>query len=621
MRHYARFKLVILTSIVFKFIPAFSQEIDSEVILKHTVCKIENNKLIIENQLKIAIYNRKGEDNIHFAIPYNDKRTIKNLSGHITDLSGKTVRKLSKKQIKDVSDISEFSLYEDDYKKTFTLKHNQYPYTIHLNYTRILDEYMHIIRWTPFHKSKYPTRKGILEIILPSNKKIQIKEINISQKPKISENENTKHYLWEINNTKEFKKENFSPPAYAIIPKIIIKPEEFTYEIHGKQDSWRNFGQWVYDLTSGQNDLPKSEKIIIDTLLKDCRNNKEKVNRLYNYLQDNTRYISVQLGIGGFKPFPASYVAEKKYGDCKALSNYMMSMLQYAGIKSHYITIYHDDNIPELSIDFPSQQFNHVVVLVPFENDSTWLECTSDNIPAGYVGKNIHNRSALLIEKDKSQLVKTPALSNHDVLTVRKFYFKLYTENKDEVRIEYKKRGPGFEYFSSISKDTDIKTQKEILERMHYFFPDKEIIDFLFQRESLDSASIELFIDMKINSQIKKYGNDFVCPVIGMPVPDFELPSKRKLPVWINSPKHIVDTFLYQPPSTLQTSTIPKNDSISSKYGVYTVECKKDSDKVVFVRTFQLNSGKYSIEEYPGFYAFIQSIKKLERKNIITLVQ
>ncbi len=61
---------------------------------------------------------------------------------------------------------------------------------------------------------------------------------------------------------------------------------------------------------------------------------RQKVFALYDYLQKNTRYISVQLGIGGWQPFPADYVATKRYGDCKALSNFMVALLKEAGIKA-----------------------------------------------------------------------------------------------------------------------------------------------------------------------------------------------------------------------------------------------------------------------------------------------
>lgn len=597
------------------------QDPNAEIKLKHTICKIENDRLVVENQLKIKVYNRKGEDNIHFSIPYNDKKELKNLSGFITDFSGNKVRKLSKKEIKDVSDVSDMSLFEDDYKKVFTLKHNQYPYIIHVNYTHIIKEYLNITQWTPVYNSKYLTRKGILEIYLPADRQYYIKEINISIKPKLEQIENQKHYTWEIDNTVNFKKEEYSPPIEAIIPKIIVSPEDFNYEIHGKQDSWKNFGQWIYNLSDGFLTLPASERHTIDTLIQNCENDKEKIKRLYYYLQDNTRYISVQLGIGGFRPFSATYVAEKKYGDCKALSNYMRAMLNYAGIESYYVNILADDNNSPFYMDFPSQQFNHAIVMIPMKQDSIWLECTSDYNPVGYVNEYIHNRQALIIANNNSKLTKTPALTPSDVMSTARYTFNLKTEGMDVVTINYKKKGSEFLFFSGLAKEADIDLQKEIIERMHYYFHDKEITDYSFYNESRDSASINLSLELNVNNQIKKYGNDLVCKVIDLLLPDFERPSKRKLPVWINYPKYSIDTIEYIIPERFKISTVPEDITISGLYGFYKLESKTTSDKVILIRSFQLNKGNYSLNEYPDIYSFIQKVKIAERKNIISLTK
>ena len=53
-------------------------------------------------------------------------------------------------------------------------------------------------------------------------------------------------------------------------------------------------------------------------------------------MQSRTRYASIQLGIGGYKPAPAMEVSEKGYGDCKGLTNYMSALLKEAGITSYY---------------------------------------------------------------------------------------------------------------------------------------------------------------------------------------------------------------------------------------------------------------------------------------------
>ena len=72
-------------------------------------------------------------------------------------------------------------------------------------------------------------------------------------------------------------------------------------------------------------------------MVKNATTDREKAAILYNYMQNNMRYVSIQLGIGGLRPFPASFVDDKKYGDCKALSNYLKSALDAVGVKSNIV--------------------------------------------------------------------------------------------------------------------------------------------------------------------------------------------------------------------------------------------------------------------------------------------
>ena len=146
---------------------------------------------------------------------------------------------------------------------------------------------------------------------------------------------------------------------------------------------------------------------------------REKIFILYDFLQKNTRYISIQLGIGGWQPFEAAYVAEKKYGDCKALSNYMIALLKEAGITGKYVEIYGGKSPPPFIEDFSFSQSNHVISCVPLNKDTIWLECTSQTVSPGYMGSFTGNRKALLIDETGGHVVQTPVYRAGDNLRLR----------------------------------------------------------------------------------------------------------------------------------------------------------------------------------------------------------
>jgi hypothetical protein len=612
------FILLLFTNGVF---PLYSQAKNAEILLKHTICTIDKGELSVETRLRIAVYNRKGEDLVTFSLPFSHPKQIKTISGSITDKSGKTIRQLKKSEIKSTSNISDISLFENNYKKTFSLKHSSYPYTVEVNYINEFDEYYNIADWSPVYASRYKTKKAILELHVPKNFAFNLKEINIGSPPKISEDAGSKHYKWICKYDTVYEKEVYAPPLKSITSRIIITPVNFTYGIKGKQDTWTNFGQWKYNLTEGLQELPPSEKYVVDTLLRNCKSLHEKISKLYYYLQDNTRYISVQIDIGGFRPFTATYVAEKKYGDCKALSNYMLALLKYAGIKAYYTNIYADEENPPLIPQIPSQQFNHVIVFIPLENDSIWLDCTNDYTPTGFVSSFIQDRWALVIDSNNSKLVRTPSLKESDVCSITRYNYDLKTNGRDIVKISHKARGPEYEYLLTRLNNMTGKEQVEFINWMHYYFPDKKLVHYDYSTVARDSAGIMLSVEYDISNQIRKYGNDLICEINNLHIPDFEKPEKRKLPVWINYPRHSIDSIIYQFPDNTVSEHMPENLSISTAYGFYKLKVVPKTNGAIIIRSFLLKRGKYSLDEYPDFYAFIKNINQAERKNIISLKQ
>ena len=138
-------------------------------------------------------------------------------------------------------------------------------------------------------------------------------------------------------------------------------------------------------------------------LIKDCKTDRDKIKILYTYLQNMTRYVAIYLGMGGWEPHRVDEVHQNKYGDCKDLTIYMLAMLKQAGITG-YPALAHSTKY--VNPDFPSNQFNHVIACVPLEQDTIWLECTSDTYSPGQVSSDLQGANVLLVKNNASELVK-----------------------------------------------------------------------------------------------------------------------------------------------------------------------------------------------------------------------
>ena len=69
-------------------------------------------------------------------------------------------------------------------------------------------------------------------------------------------------------------------------------------------------------------DVPLETAAYIKEITGNISDPKAKAQKIYEYMQHKTHYVSIQIGIGGYQPFTASEVDKDGYGDCKALCNY-----------------------------------------------------------------------------------------------------------------------------------------------------------------------------------------------------------------------------------------------------------------------------------------------------------
>jgi len=293
----------------------------------------------------------------------------------------------------------------------------------------------------------------------------------------------------------------------------------------------------------------------------------------------------------------------------------MYSMLKLAGIESVYCLVQSGSNPRGIIKDIPSSQFDHVILMVPDENDTTWLECTSNVIPCGYLGSFTQGREVLAIRKDGSCFVKTPSLSVAGITTNCSYRFTCNTSGSSLSEIDFMFRGDDFDLLASAKSELNGEDAKEEL-KDYIPFRNFNLRSWSLDRQSRDDASIRLKASVELPDQPKRYEDAIVWDLPVSDLPGFERPADRKLPVHLSIPVSCNDTLVYVIPSGY-TATSSASRIIENKFGSWHIRSSVDDNSVTVIRNWVLFPGDISIQDYPSFYSFITSVKDNERKSKI----
>jgi hypothetical protein len=367
---------------------------------------LDTGKAEQKTHLVITVLSNQGDDFAQFAESYDKFSKITDLSGKIYNGEGKVIRKIKSSDFID-NKMSSSSLFDDNRVKVYQPLISDYPYTIEYEWTEVLSGIFNYPRWVPQIGYDISVQNSIYKISVPKKLPIHFKKLNWKLEPEIINNVDYISYTFRASDLKAIEHEIMST-GNDVVPIVYSIPSWFKLDGYsGSNKDWNSMGLWNMQLNKQENRL--SEKTISDLaeIQKKSGNKLELVKNVYEYMQSKTRYVSIQLGIGGLKPFDASVVDKFGYGDCKALVNYTQTLLHQVGIESYYTRVNSGNYANDIITDETFSQFNHIILCVPNDRDTLWLECTSQVIPFAFQGAFTDNRHVLMITPQGGKLVKT----------------------------------------------------------------------------------------------------------------------------------------------------------------------------------------------------------------------
>ncbi|MDR6241073.1 hypothetical protein HNQ88_004149 [Aureibacter tunicatorum] len=569
-----------------------------------------------ERSFVVQINDNKSHDLAEIYIHHSPDQKLDLQYARIVDLNGKVLRTVKKKDVLIKNARTNQAFFQDDLVAQFDMYWNEYPYRVEYSYKLVAQDFLHLTYWNPVIHESVKTAHATLEVDVPANYQLNYYDTD-SLLINRSERDGRKSFKWMYNGQMQSLKQ----PSITIRrdgPEVLVVPKIFHYGISGSFDSWKSFGQWNYDLNKNALDLTLADKENVKSLIKGLVDKEEIVKTLYYYLQEHTKYVNVSIDIGGLKSYPASYVSEKKYGDCKALTTYMKALLSVAGIESNYILVKSGVGENDIVEDFPSQQFNHVILSVPLENDTLWLENTSDYLPFDYLGRFIQDRWGLSVEDDNSHLVRIPKVKIEDTGSIQKYAFRK-VENQWKADIELRLEGSVFEacrYF--IKNEMDDRFEDVLSDQVNlknYTINSWELVNF-----HRDSLHVNIKTEGELGNLFRKIGNMHIVQPLIVSLPSLAHPEDQKDEYAVGNPINRVNKMNVKledlPVGEIK---IPESKSLKSKFGTYVTSFTLSEEEVVVNESIVIPNGKIAPEEYSDFYAFVDEIIKYKKRSAIII--
>lgn len=356
----------------------------------------------------VTAMKKEGHGALRFSAYGSMYSKLVSFSGTIYDRNGKIVKKINK------SDLVESELFNglasDTRMYMYTPSGPEYPYTVSYEYE--IEHRRGIFTpptWLPMPGYNVALEHAEYILAGPEGVKFFTYQENMECLPEAGVTWGNKSFIrWSLSDLPHVKpvllRDGIS------LPIMRISPDKFVFgDVSGCMDSWESYAEWQWKLMESRGEMPQELKDKVRELTAGAETDREKAEILYNYLGKDTRYVSIQVGIGGFQPMTVGEVYAYKFGDCKGLSNYMKAMLAECGIESHYVEIGHGSR--KLKDYAHPSLTNHAILQLPLDGDTLWLECTNPGmVPFGYTHNDITARKALVYKNGTVFLEDVPAV-------------------------------------------------------------------------------------------------------------------------------------------------------------------------------------------------------------------
>jgi|GEM_PF-3557221 len=596
----------------------------------HTQFLLNSNWEVVRKQryhMAAVYYNDKAEHILTKSIYLDDSRALTEFNARTIKPDG-TIIELTSDDLIRTQLKEEYVEFSDDESVKFTFAGVEPGAILEVSYeVSIFDSFDLNDRW--FLQSSLPKLYVRYSVQIPTiylrynfnwnysamNFELPRPEVQGDLVNQQSRKDQNNTYFWEIRNVEALEYEPDMPP-YDDIAKYVT--------LGIQRDNWNELTQIYWSIIQDRFDSNNNPEIkrLAKSIVGDASTELEKIEKIYNYTQQNFRYVAISIGESGYTPHFYSDIINKKYGDCKDMTVLNVVMLKALGIDAYpaLVKTKGEGNVYPHVIDL---DFNHMVAMVKSEDGNTyWLDATGSSCPVDEIYSSIEGTKALVLKEDgNSYFTDIPESKSRDNLLSREITINVKPDGNIEGHAKLILKGNQNLAFRSSFKDATESDMKKMVESyINSNTPDVEISNITYDNPAEIKKDISIEFDYKTDG----YGiisNDLVLinPFIFSIDSDLDRyrDEKRNYPVVFDAPYEYYDEIkVIFPDDKLEFASKDKNLKEEFPFGKVTSYSRQKGNEVTFERRVAMDATYIGNSEYPTFRDYLKSINKANRNNL-----
>ncbi|HMA93640.1 MAG TPA: transglutaminase domain-containing protein, partial [Polyangiaceae bacterium] len=385
-------------------------------------------------------------------------------------------------------------------------------------------------------------------------------------------------------------------------------------------DSWQTMGSWYWGFVKDQFDSDEETRRLARRITEKATTDVEKVKAVYGWVVSKTRYVALEFGVYGYKPYRAVQTLSRGWGDCKDKATAIVTLLKSLGIDATIVILR-----TQVRGDFHSKiaslaPFDHAIAYVP--SLDLYLDGTAEGVGSRELPVMDRGALALRIHEGKPQLVRLPDHGVADDLYKREMTATLEADGSGQIEMHSAVSGSAAPEFRH-SYGAEATRRERLTSELGREFPGLTLLPGAagFSADGLDDIEKDVVLDVRGKTpELARRENGRLSLAVTPNVrlsPTYAALSERRHEVRLMGIPKYDDSYSVKLPPGFVAVAGPETKQSKSAFGEYSVEVDIQPNRVTVRSRLRLSKSRISPSEYPKFREFCAEVDSAFGKRLV----